>query len=412
MKNHQNLLAYMVSDRPAARLGESNASDPAALIAEINRHEQAEQTLRMSEMRYRRLFETAIDGIVLVDASSSTIIDANSSAATLLNCDRDYLIGTGIFTIPPFSRYEAAREMFAGLSGDQHVRYEATLETDNGRCNEIEIVATPYLEGITPIVQLSLRDITERKKAEQLEMRASGLLAEREHLMELNVAKDEFISLASHQLRTPATGVKQYIGMLLQGFMGDVSEMQRIGLQKAYESNERQLKIVNDLLLVARVDAGKVILTKGPCDVTQLIRDVAGEQQTEIETRSQQLCLRLPPSLILPVDGRFLRMVLENLVTNASKYSDDRLPITIRARRYGNKAHISVTDKGVGIRKSDLPKLYQKFSRIYNDRSALVDGTGLGLYWSKKIIELHNGELRVRSQTGKGSTFTIALPLE
>lgn len=386
----------------------NSSRDQQALIARL--YEEIE-SLHLSEMRYRRLFETAIDGILLIDASTYTIIDANPGAAQLLGCDKSTLVGTNIFSIEPFTRNHAMQAEFEKLPANQHMRYETHLETADGIHNEIEIIATPYSEGLTPIIQLSLRDITERKKAEQLEMRTSGLLAEREHLMELNVAKDEFISLASHQLRTPATGVKQYVGMLLQGYMGEITDIQRIGLEKAYESNERQLKIVNDLLLVARVDAGKVVLTKQPCDLVQLIRDVASEQEEEIRAREQHIELKLPRSLTVIADARFLRMVLENLVTNASKYSDDGLSITISVRRRGTTAIISVKDRGVGISKEDMPKLYQKFSRIYNDRSTVVDGTGLGLYWSKKIIELHSGDLAVSSKLNHGSTFTITLPI-
>lgn len=258
-------------------------------------------------------------------------------------------------------------------------------------------------------------EIQHRKETEaaleQLEARTTGLLAEREHLMELNNAKDEFISLASHQLRTPATGVKQYIGMLLQGFIGDLTDAQRNSLVKAYESNERQLKIVNDLLLVARVDAGKMTINKQPCDVVQLIRDVACEQEEAISMRKQTIDLHLPKSLHIHIDARYVRMVVENLINNASKYSGDGLPIRVSARRRDGMAIINVKDMGVGISKHDLPKLYQKFSRIYNDRSTVVDGTGLGLYWSKRIIELHGGTLNVVSRLGRGSNFAIGLPL-
>jgi signal transduction histidine kinase len=266
-----------------------------------------------------------------------------------------------------------------------------------------------------PRTNNALQTETEHRKKteaalEQLEVRTNGLLAEREHLIELNASKDEFISLASHQLRTPATGVKQYIGMLLQGFMGNLTEAQYIGLKKAYASNERQLKIVNDLLLVARVDAGKVTLNNELCDVVQLIQDVASEQEEEIHARGQQIVLRTPRSLQLHIDARYIRMVLENLVNNASKYSADGLPITVQAQRHAGTVRIRVKDQGVGIGKQDIPKLYQKFSRIYNNRSTVVDGTGLGLYWSKRIIELHSGTLGVSSRVGYGSTFTITLP--
>jgi len=273
------------------------------------------------------------------------------------------------------------------------------------------------IQANVPSVASSLQsEIKHREETEaalqQLEARTTGLLAEREHLMELNNAKDEFISLASHQLRTPATGVKQYIGMLLQGFIGDLTEAQRNCLVKAYESNERQLKIVNDLLLVARVDAGKMTISKQPCDLVQLIRDVASEQEEAIGMRRQTIELQLPKSLKIHADARYLRMVVENLINNASKYSGDGLPIYVSTRRRHGKAIIGVKDVGVGISKHDLPKLYQKFSRIYNERSTVVDGTGLGLYWSKRIIELHGGTLDVVSRIGRGSKFSITLPVE
>lgn len=269
------------------------------------------------------------------------------------------------------------------------------------------------INAVLPELQTEIQHRKETEQAlEKLEACNSGLVAERDYLRELNNAKDEFISLASHQLRTPATGVKQYIGMLLQGFMGDLTDVQRSGLQKAYESNERQLKIVNDLLLVARVDAGKITINTEPVELVRLIKDVANEQQEEIKARGQHLVLRLPRELTVQADARYLRMVIENLLNNASKYSGDGLPITVQAGTHGGFACITVRDKGVGISKQDMPKLYQKFSRIYNQRSSVVDGTGLGLYWSKKIIELSCGTLTVKSRIGQGSAFTISLPVE
>lgn len=226
-----------------------------------------------------------------------------------------------------------------------------------------------------------------------------------------STAREDFIGLVSHQLRTPATAVKQFLGLILQGYLGAVPDTQREVLQKAYDSNERQLNLINELLLVAKVDAGKVELERHSQDLVPLITDISNEQQASIANRQQSITVELPTTLTATVDTRFLRMVLDNLLNNASKYSPDGSVITISAYKYDDHIYISVADKGVGISKKDQSRLGVKFSRIANERSALVEGTGLGLYWSNKIIQLHGGELSVKSRPRQGSTFTISLPV-
>lgn len=232
-----------------------------------------------------------------------------------------------------------------------------------------------------------------------------------QYLIDLNRAKDEFISLASHQLRTPATGVKQYLGMVLEGFVGELSESQKAILQKANESNERQLRIVSDLLKVAQVDAGKVRLRKADVDVTALIKDVIKEQRKTFENRRQTVLFAPEKdSLNLYFDRDTIRMVLENLIDNASKYSGEDKTVTIKLVENADEVQITVIDKGVGIRIEDQNRLFEKFSRIDNPLSTQVGGTGLGLYWAKKIVDLHQGKVSFESTIGKGTTFTIHLP--
>ena len=232
-----------------------------------------------------------------------------------------------------------------------------------------------------------------------------------DHLIELNRSKDEFISIASHQLRTPATGVKQYLGLLREGFMGDVPDAQLEILNKAYESNERQLSIVNDLLRVARVDAGKVNLHPEKIDLRQLVHDVTKELHSVVVSRHQTLdyiCNVDAPLAV--VDESSIRMVIENITENASKYSEEhsRISITIDAdKRFIN---ISIADEGVGIAEEDRERLFGKFSRIDNILSTKVGGTGLGLYWAKKMVDLHHGVLEYQPNIPKGSIFVIKLP--
>ncbi len=257
-------------------------------------------------------------------------------------------------------------------------------------------------------------DIDNLKKTQAhrrlLELKTKALTMEREQLVALNQAKDEFISLASHQLRTPATGVKQYVGMLLGGYAGKLTKDQKLMLHKAYEGNERQIQIINSLLLVARVDAGKVRLSRKLTNLTKLLEEAVHEQRGEIDKRKQEVELKLPNKLMAYMDSGYLRMVLDNILNNASKYSYDGQKILITGQSRGGRAIIKISDEGVGIARQDQSKLYQKFGRIENPRTSTVEGNGLGLYWSKKIVDLHEGTMTVKSDVGKGTTFTINLP--
>lgn len=241
-----------------------------------------------------------------------------------------------------------------------------------------------------------------RKQAEQQRI---------EHLIELNRSKDEFISIASHQLRTPATGVKQYIGMLLEGFIGDIPEQQRAVLDKAYQSNERQLRIVADLLKVAQVDAGQVKLRKTAVGINEMVNDIIKEQRATFDHREQNVVFT--PSDTQPyaeIDHDTIRMVIENIIDNASKYSLAGTAVTVDVDDLGSDILVSIEDEGVGIDPKDQGKLFEKFSRIDNPLSTIVGGTGLGLYWAKKIIDLHGGSIDYTSIAGKGTKFSIRFP--
>ncbi|MDB5168355.1 MAG: hypothetical protein JWO55_613 [Candidatus Saccharibacteria bacterium] len=269
----------------------------------------------------------------------------------------------------------------------------------------MKLAAADYLVKGTINAELLARTLyysLERKQFEEQRLRS---------LIELNKAKDEFISLAAHQLRTPATGVKQYLGMVLEGFVGELSDSQKSILQKANESNERQLRIVTDLLRVAQVDAGKVRLRKAEVDVVSLIYDVIKEQHETFDKRRQTVVFEpKKTNMRLHFDRDTIRMVIENLIDNASKYSGEDKTVTVKLDEDNGEAQITIIDRGVGIRLEDQDKLFEKFSRIENPLSTQVGGTGLGLYWAKKIIDLHQGRVTFESAIGQGTKFTIHLP--
>lgn len=264
------------------------------------------------------------------------------------------------------------------------------------------------------LMLLAIEDVTEQRilKLNSDEV-TTNLVRQRDQLQGLSDAKDEFISLASHQLRTPATAVKQYVGMLSQGYAGEVSEDQKNMLSIAYESNERQLEVIEDLLRVAKVDAGKVYLEKLSYDIVQQVEGVMAAQAVLFKSRKQKVVLHKPAQeVIVYIDPKLMLMVLENILDNAGKYSHVGGKITIDIEQDNDYATVSIKDNGVGIRKSDHQKLFKKFSRISNPLSVSVRGTGLGLYWAKKIMDLQGGKIEVKSKLNKGSTFSIKIPVK
>jgi PAS domain S-box-containing protein len=234
-----------------------------------------------------------------------------------------------------------------------------------------------------------------------------------EQLLAINRSKDEFISIASHQLRTPATGVKQYLGMLLEGMFGELSDTQIDILTRAYDSNERQIRIISDLLKVAQIDAGELRLHQMTTDISELVHYLIQDMSDTFKNRSQNLEYRPYKGKALSyVDSETMRMVVENLIDNASKYSPEDTTITVAVRRRQDVVQIKISDEGVGISPKDRSRLFERFSRIENPLSTKVGGTGLGLYWAHKVVDLHHGSIEYTPNKPQGSIFTIYLPVE
>lgn len=228
---------------------------------------------------------------------------------------------------------------------------------------------------------------------------------------EVQTAKDDLLSLASHQLRTPATIVKQYVGMLLQGYAGELTPQQLDMLDNAYSSNERQLEIINQLLYVARLDAGRITLHPKKVDVGKLLRELVREMGATIAERQQQLTFKSPKRPITAeVDPHYIRMVLENLLSNAIKYTPENGAITLEVKRDHGEVVMVVRDNGVGIPPEVQSTIFEKFTRVENELSTDVNGSGVGLYLTKQIVELHGGTLDVQSSVGEGSIFTVRIP--
>lgn len=237
------------------------------------------------------------------------------------------------------------------------------------------------------------------------------VLAEKEQ-QGIQDAKEELLALASHQLRTPATGVKQYIGMVREGFAGPLNDTQIKLLQKAYESNERQLATINEMLFVARADAGHLKMDNEEVDIHALISDLLEELRQTFEDRKQNITYDAPRTKVTILgDKPYLRMAIENIFSNASKYTHEKGSIRISLTVHEEVIALQVIDSGVGVSKRDQSLLFKKFSRIPNELTSRVSGSGIGLYLTKKVIDAHNGRIIFHSEENKGSEITILLPI-
>ncbi|HET9098621.1 MAG TPA: PAS domain S-box protein, partial [Candidatus Saccharimonadales bacterium] len=235
-------------------------------------------------------------------------------------------------------------------------------------------------------------------------------LSEIERLKEVNKAKDEFVAIASHQLRTPATSVKQYLGVLIDELVGPLSPRQLDYLKTANEANERQLNIINDLLKTAQIDTGGYKLSIKRTDMGKLVSKVLAQHSQVLESRKQTFDFEPPQGLYARIDPSEVSVCIANIIENASKYSPEGTKIKLKLESAGRKIKLTIKDQGVGIAKEDQDKIFDKFTRIKNDMSDTVSGNGLGLYWVKRIVDLHQGSISLNSQIGKGTSFILQLP--
>ena len=228
----------------------------------------------------------------------------------------------------------------------------------------------------------------------------------------LDAVKRDFVSLASHQLRTPASGVQAFLALLLDGYGGQLNEQQSGFVQRAYEANSRQLEIIENLLNTAALESGKLSPKKDRLELKSLVKDCLPPHQLKATAQHQKLSLHMPRQKIyVNADPTLLQMAIDNLLSNALKYTPNKGLITVSLRQAKSSAYIEVTDTGIGIAKPDLQALFKKFSRINSPASQQVSGTGLGLYLAHNVVKLQRGSITVKSVPGKGTTFRIRLPL-
>lgn len=249
--------------------------------------------------------------------------------------------------------------------------------------------------------------LEQRIDAATKELRASNA-----QLQRLDEAKDEFISMASHQLRTPLTSIKGYISMLMEGDVGKVTSEQKHLLNEAFVSSERMVRLIGDFLNVSRLQTGKFVIDKHPVDLALLVQHEIDGLSANASARGMKFVYKKPKNIpMLELDENKIQQVVMNFSDNAIYYSKDKGTITISLKKVPGFVEFKVVDKGIGVPKEEQEQLFNKFFRATNARRARPDGTGVGLFLAKKVIDDHGGRVIFESKEGKGSTFGFMLPL-
>jgi len=253
------------------------------------------------------------------------------------------------------------------------------------------------------LIKSTHRQIRRREKIEEMYKK----------LKKLDKAKTEFISIASHQLRTPLTAIKGYISMILEGNYGKLPEEIKQPMENVYESNERLITLVNDLLNISRIESGKLELELEKSSIEKLITEVIKDLKIKADKKGIDLIWQKPEKEIpeIKIDYDKIRQVVMNIIDNSIKYTE-KGKVTVSAKKENDKIKITISDTGEGMNQEEIEHLFERFSRGSAGNKLYTEGAGLGLYVGKKFIEMHNGNIRAESEgQGKGSTFYLTLPI-
>ena len=370
-------------------------------------------TLRTSEIRYRRLFESARDGILILNALSLKITDVNPFMTELLGYSRDQFLGKELWEIGLFSDKEASQQAFRELQLHGYLRYENfPLQTTHGKLREVEFVSNVYDEDRHPVIQCNIRDITDRKHAE--EERRLLLSSAQEARAEADIAnriKDEFLATVSHELRTPLSAILGWSQMLTSGNL-DEQESTR-AVETILRNARAQREIIEDLLDISRIITGKLRLEVRSVEMAGIIQAVVEGVRPAADARKIDLRTAIDPG-IGPISGDpdRLQQIIWNLLSNAIKFTPEGGRVEVRLERSDSQVEITISDTGQGIDPELLLHVFDRFRQFDSSSKRRHGGLGLGLSIVRQLVELHGGTVKAESPgAGAGTTFKVMLPV-
>lgn len=365
-------------------------SDPSATLVSLKQEEQ--------QVLAEALFSSIGDGAIATDEFGK-ITRINPTALRILGYNEREMIGAW-FPKKIISVHESGevislidRPITRAFLTGKTIAEKAYYRKKNGQIIPVSITVSPIMLQGKPVGAIEVfRDIT-------LEF-------------EIDRMKSDFISLASHQLRTPLSAIKTYSHMLIDGYMGDITDAQKKSLHTIVSAANRMNELISTLLNITRIESGNVTVTPKMVNVRELAEEVNKEHALAANDRDITLTLHAPTKTAPTIftDSLLFKEILSNLVSNAIKYTPDggKVTFTVRSRRYDILCMVS--DTGMGIPKYSQEHIFTKFFRAHNVVKQETSGTGLGLYLVKGLVEALGGKIWFESTENKGTTFYVALP--
>jgi PAS domain S-box-containing protein len=376
------------------------------IFRDITDRRKLEQELQSSEVRYRRLFEAAHDGILILDASTARVVDVNPFMGDLLGYPREYFLGKELWEISVFKDAEASKAAMETLQKTGQIRYDDhPLQHRDGRHIPVEFVSNVYQEGTRDVIQCNIRDITERKQ------HADELAEARKNAEAASRSKSEFLANMSHEIRTPMSAILGFADMLQQK---SPEECAQVGCVQIIRRNAAHLlELINDILDISKVEAGQMKVERISCDLLVLLSEINALVRPRAEEKGLGFEVSFQGSIprLIQTDPARLRQILINLIGNAMKFTESgRVDLRVMEERSSSPnivLRVDVIDSGIGMTPEQLDRLFRPFTQGDESITRKYGGTGLGLTISGQLAKLLGGDVTVISQPRLGSTFTI-----
>ncbi|HNW96257.1 MAG TPA: PAS domain S-box protein, partial [Candidatus Paceibacterota bacterium] len=357
-------------------------------VRDVTDRKKTEEALRESEERFRRTFEASQDGLLLIDKISGDILNSNETVEKILRIPQKEIIKKKFWDFGIIKNKKDFEETLIKLEKNNLIYYE-DIALRTGKMFDVDV--NVYLVNGPKIIQCNIHDITEEKEIERL--------------------RTDFLSLASHQLRTPLSGTKWLIETMQKGITGGITKKQEEYLADIYRINEQMIKLVSDILNTLRLESAEAFIKKERISVEPLIKEILSLVSTAAKARGVIL-QSIPDHKIFTIetDADVLKSVLGSFLSNAIDYSKPGQKVIMDAEENTNAVTFSVRDFGIGIPEVEQKRIFERFYRASNAKNWKPTGTGLGLHISMMLAEKIGAKISFKSEENKGSTFYLYIP--
>ena len=388
-------------------------------LLEMSRQEKAAWEEVRSERRFRELLEAAPDAIIEVNQDGRIVL-LNRVTEKLFGYSREELLGKPVEILIPDDlrgRHAEHRRNYWNSPATRPMGSGLLLQGKRADGSEfpVEISLSPVESEEGMRVTAVIRDVTTRRQAEDrlrsVQETYTRELEERNRLIErANRLKSEFLASMSHELRTPLHTIIGFSELLGEELEGPLNDKQKRFVRHIHKDSLHLLELINDVLDLSKIEAGKLELRREVFDVRAALDEVLASIRPHAEAKSQTLAIDLDDLPALEADRTRFKQILLNLLSNAVKFTPEQGSIRVEARLHGETVQFSVIDTGVGIPKEEQESVFDKFYQVGQTTKGIREGTGLGLAITQRLVEEHGGKVWVVSQVGKGSRFSFTIP--